>query len=320
MSWIPEVLLSQNRELLSIAALCNNASLDPDCPDEIIGDPTEGALLIFAKRHGAEQEALEEQLSRVFEQPFDSVRKRMTTVHEAEGEIVAYTKGAVEELLPLCTEILTDQGVREMTDRDREAILALCLKMSGDALRVLGYAKRTLDYVPADENEDVEKALTFVGMTGMIDPPRKEVIQAVETCHDAGIRVIMITGAHKVTAFEIARQLHIFREGNTVITGQELNEMTDKHLKKAVRTTAVFARVSPSDKLRIIQAPQSSGEVAASALVLLLILLVPYFRGIFSLCLLPAKEWGIVLLFSLLPLLAVEITKLFIRIFTKRKR
>lgn len=253
----------ESRELLSIAALCNNASFDPDCDGEFIGDPTEGALLLFAKQYGVEADALEESMPRVFEQPFDSIRKRMTTVHQFGNEIVAYTKGAVEEMLPLCSQILTSHGVREMTEADRKQILDLCLNMSEEALRVLGFAKRSLDHIPEDENENVEENLTFIGMTGMIDPPRKEVIKAVETCHAAGIRVIMITGDHKVTALEIARQLRIFREGNTAITGPELDHMTDEQLKEAVKTAAVFARVSPSDKLRIIKALQSSGEVAA---------------------------------------------------------
>lgn len=253
----------ESRELLSIAALCNNASFDPDRDGEFIGDPTEGALLLFAKQYGVEADALEKSMPRVFEQPFDSIRKRMTTVHQFGNEIVAYTKGAVEEMLPLCSRILTSRGVREMTQTDRKQILDLCLNMSEEALRVLGFAKRTLDHVPGDENENVEENLTFIGMTGMIDPPRKEVIKAVETCHAAGIRVIMITGDHKVTALEIARQLHILQEGNTAITGSELEHMTDEQLKEAVKTAAVFARVSPSDKLRIIKALQSCGEVAA---------------------------------------------------------
>lgn len=254
---------AENRELLYIAALCNNAAFNLECSGEVIGDPTEGALLTFAGNYGIDPDVLVEKMPRVFEQPFDSVRKRMTTVHKSGNEIVAYTKGAVEEMLPLCTHILTAQGVREITETDRKQILSLCLKMSEEALRVLGFAKRIMDHVPVDENENVEENLTFVGMAGMIDPPRKEVIQAVETCHAAGIRVIMITGDHKVTALEIAKQLHIFREGNSVITGPELNEMTEEQLKEAVKTAAVFARVSPSDKLRIIEALQSNHEVAA---------------------------------------------------------
>ena len=253
----------ESRELLSIAALCNNVSFDPDHEGACIGDPTEAALLLLAKRHGVDLGALEESMPRVFEQPFDSVRKRMTTVHQSGDEIIAYTKGAVEEMLPFCTQIMTDHGVRDMTDEDRKRILNICLSMSEEALRVLGFAKRKLTYVPEDENENVEENLTFIGMTGMIDPPRKEVIQAIETCHTAGIRVIMITGDHKVTALEIARQLHIFQEGNTVITGPELDHMSDDELKEDVKTATVFARVSPADKLRIIKALQANGETAA---------------------------------------------------------
>lgn len=258
-----EVYTDKNTELLRAAVLCNNAAWDPESPGECLGDPTEAALLTFGRSHGVEQEKTESQMPRVFEQPFDSVRKRMSTVHLRDGEIVSYTKGAVEEMLPLCTGIWTNYGVREMTAEDRVEILDLCLKMSGEALRVLGYATRTLDHIPEDENENVEENLTFLGLTGMIDPPRKEVIRAVDACHTAGIRVVMITGDHKVTAMEIARQLHIFQEGNTAVTGPELGRMTDEQLGEAVKTAAVFARVSPSDKLRIIQALQANGEVAA---------------------------------------------------------
>lgn len=256
-------LPAEGQELILVAALCNNASLDPDHAGEIIGDPTEGALLTFAQQYGIDLDALDKKAPRVFEQPFDSIRKRMTTVHQTGGSIVAYTKGAVEEMLPLCTSIMTEHGPRPMTENDHQQILNLCLEMSKNALRVLGFAQRALDHVPTDENENVEKDLTFIGMTGMIDPPRKEVIQAVETCHTAGIRVIMITGDHKVTALEIAKQLHIFKDGNTVITGSEMDEMTDAQLQEAAKTAAVFARVSPSDKLRIIKALQSDGEVTA---------------------------------------------------------
>ncbi len=251
------------QDLLQAAALCNNASPDPERAGEYLGDPTEGALLAFAEKYGIEKEALEEASPSLFEQPFDSVRKRMTTVHRLNGEITACTKGAVEELLPFCTSILTSQGVRPMTPEDRQSILNLCRELSENALRVLGFAKRTLTRVPTEESENVEENLTFLGMTGMLDPPRKEVAKAVDTCHTAGIRVIMITGDHKVTALAIARQLHILEEGSTAITGPELDAMTDEQLKEAVKTAAVFARVSPSDKLRIIQALQENGEVVA---------------------------------------------------------
>lgn len=250
-------------DMVNAALLCNNASEDPDRPGEFIGDPTEAALIAFGNRYGWSREKLETAMPRVFEQPFDSDRKRMTTVHQVGSAVVAYTKGAVEELLPLCTQIKTTEGVREITEQDKEQILSLCLNISGDALRVLGFAKRILSYVPQDENENVEENLTFLGMAGMIDPPRTEVIQAIQTCHEAGIRVIMITGDHKTTALKIAQQLHIFQDGNTVITGAELDEMTPAQLDEAVKSAAVFARVSPSDKLRIIEALKRNGEVTS---------------------------------------------------------
>ena len=250
-------------DLLNGSALCVNAKKDPDNPGNVLGDPTEGALVMFAERFGIDSEEYEDVHPREFEQPFDSDRKRMTSLNRMEEGLVAYTKGAVDEMLPLCTKYRTKDGVREMTEADREQILKVCNGMSGDALRVLGFAVRTWGEVPEEESADLESGMTFVGVVGMIDPPRKEVIKAVETCHEAGIRVVMITGDHKVTAMAIAKQLHIFREGNTVISGQELDDMTDEQLDEAVKNCVVFARVSPSDKLRIIQSLKRTGEVAA---------------------------------------------------------
>ena len=251
------------RDLLSASALCVNATKDPDNPGNVLGDPTEGALVLLADRFGIDSEDYEDAHPRLFEQPFDSDRKRMSVISAMPEGKIAFTKGAVDEMLPLCTKYRTAAGERPMTDADRERILALCNRMSADALRVLGFAVRKVAEVPVDENADIEQDMTFIGVTGMIDPPRKEVIKAVETCHEAGIRVVMITGDHKVTAMAIAKQLHIFREGNTVISGQELDEMTDEQLDEAVKTCVVFARVSPSDKLRIIRSLRRTGEVAA---------------------------------------------------------
>ena len=251
------------KDLLDGCALCGNAHFDPDRPGETMGDPTEGALILFADKFGINSEDYEDEHPRLFEQPFDSDRKRMTTLNQMPEGYIAYTKGAVDEMLPLCTHFQTNDGVREMTESDRRKILELCNNMSKSALRVLGFAKRRHTKIPEDETENVEFGMTFIGAVGMIDPPRKEVIGAVETCHEAGIRVIMITGDHKVTALAIAKQLHIFRKGNTVITGSELDEMTDEQLDEAVKTCVVFARVSPSDKLRIIKSLKRTGEVAA---------------------------------------------------------
>lgn len=251
------------RELVYAGALCNNASFDPDREGEIIGDPTEGALIYMSQEFGIDHDTLEEKFPRLFEQPFDSDRKRMSTINNIDNKFAVYTKGAVDEILPLCTQILTSKGVREITNNDKKNIQKLCLNMSKDALRVLGFARKDISSLPENEDEDIESDLTFVGAVGMIDPPRKEVAESVSTCRKAGIRTIMITGDHKDTAIAIAKELEILYDGDTVITGDELDNMTEEELDKAVKTTTVFARVSPADKLNIIQSLKRTGEVAA---------------------------------------------------------
>ncbi len=248
--------------LIYASALCNDAAKDPKREGEWLGDPTEGALIVLAEKYGVDCGKLKAEHPRIFEQPFDSDRKRMSVaVREGEGERV-YTKGAIDGLLPLCTSILTSSGVRPMTEEDRTFLLGKAEEMSEEALRVLGFAMRDIDFTPK-EGDDVEKDLTFLGFTCMIDPPRKEVIGAVESCHRAGIRVVMITGDHKTTAVAIARELKIFKEGDTALTGAELAAMSDEELDKIVNTTSVYARVSPSDKLRIVRSLQRTGEVAS---------------------------------------------------------
>lgn len=249
--------------LMRAAALCNDASFDPDDPETIIGDPTEGALIMMARDLGLDHEAIEDRHPREFEQPFDSERKRMTTVHRIGGRVVAYVKGATEEMLGECTHILGADGPRPLTERDRGRIAAMQRSMSGRALRVLGFAMRELDSVPDDDAANVERDLTFIGMIGMIDPPRTEVAESVRVCREAGIRTVMITGDHRITAATIARELGILREGDTVISGDELDRMGEAELDEAVRTAAVFARVSPADKLRIIESLKRNGEIAA---------------------------------------------------------
>ncbi len=253
---------SAYRDIIYAGALCNDASFDPDRTGCIIGDPTEGALISFSQACGFDHEELEEQYPRLFEQPFDSVRKRMTTVHDVDGELTAYTKGAVDELLPLCSHIQTEDGVRAITDTDKAAVLRLCGALSQNALRILGFAKKSLAQVPA-EDEDIEHGLIFIGIAGMIDPPRKEVAESVSTCRKAGIRTVMITGDHVITARAIAKELGIYREGDTVLSGKDLDAMSDEELDRAVKTAVVFARVSPADKLRIIKSLKRTGEVAA---------------------------------------------------------
>lgn len=250
------------KDLMYAASLCNDASLSPASPDEIIGDPTEGALIPLAQDFGYSVSSLRKEYPRLGEYPFDSIRKRMSTIHEINNEYVAYTKGALDELLPLCDYIATSNGMQKLTKTDKENILALSHKMSDQALRVLGFASRTILNLP-QENENIEQHLVFLGAVGMIDPARDEVKASIKMAREAGIKTIMITGDHKNTAVAIAKNLGIYANGNTVISGTELNEMTDSELDQAVKSTTVFARVSPNDKLRIIQSLKRNEEVVA---------------------------------------------------------
>lgn len=250
------------KDLMYAASLCNDASLSPASPEEIIGDPTEGALIPLAQDFGYSVSSLRKEYPRLGEYPFDSIRKRMSTIHEINNEYVAYIKGALDELLPLCDSIATSNGVQKLTKTDKENILALSHKMSDQALRVLGFASRTILNLP-QENENIEQHLVFLGAVGMIDPARDEVKASIKMAREAGIKTIMITGDHKNTAVAIAKNLGIYANGNTVISGTELNEMTDSELDQAVKSTTVFARVSPNDKLRIIQSLKRNEEVVA---------------------------------------------------------
>lgn len=250
------------KQLIYASSLCNDASFNLENPKEVIGDPTEGALLPLAQDLGYSALNLRKEYPRLSEYPFDSIRKRMTTVHEISNEYVAYTKGALDELLPLCDYILTNNGTRKLTKADKDNILALSHKMSDQALRVLGFASKNILNLP-QENEDIEQHLVFLGAVGMIDPARDEVKASIKMAREAGIKTIMITGDHKNTAVAIAKNLGIYTNGNTVISGTELNEMTDKQLDQAVKSATVFARVSPNDKLRIIQSLKRNDEVVA---------------------------------------------------------
>ena len=250
------------KELMNAASLCNDASFNTDKSQEIIGDPTEGALLPLAQDFGYSASSLKKEYPRLSEYPFDSVRKRMTTIHEINNEYISYTKGALDELLERCEYLFTKRGIQKLTNEEKENILALASKMSDQALRVLGFASKTLPNLP-QEDEDIEQNLVFLGAVGMIDPARDEVKASIKMAREAGIKTIMITGDHKNTAVAIAKNLGIYKNGNTVISGNELNEMTDVELDHAVKSATVFARVSPNDKLRIIQSLKRNGEVVA---------------------------------------------------------
>lgn len=243
--------------LCRVAVLCNDSEINVS--GEAIGDPTETALVRFGLDKGLRKDILEKEYPRVGEIPFDSERKRMTTVHSIAGGFLVAVKGGFDELLEKCDRIFEDGAVRPLTDADRKRLERANVKMAENALRVLCMACKEV----ASEEECTESGLAFAGMVGMIDPPREEAKAAVEKCAGAGIRPVMITGDHKVTAMAIARSLGIMRDGDVALTGAELEKMTDGELRDAVASASVFARVSPEHKVRIVKAFKERGNVVA---------------------------------------------------------
>jgi Ca2+-transporting ATPase len=254
--------------LLRIGALCNNASLrknDQSNSWEIFGDPTEGALIVAAAKAGIGKEALEEGFPRVGEIPFTSERKRMTTIHKTpEGEIHAYMKGAPEIVLEKCTHILEEGKEKRLTEEKRKKLLEVNEQLAGNALRVLAMAYKRLPTTMAKyETETVEKGMIFVGLQGMIDPPREEAIEANKKCQKAGIKTVMITGDHKLTAVAVAKEVGIYNEGDMVLTGAEMDQLSDKEFEEIVEKVTVYARVSPEHKLKIVNALKKKGHIVA---------------------------------------------------------
>jgi Ca2+-transporting ATPase len=250
----------QETELLRAAALVSDAHLVRDEADggwHIKGDPTEGALIVAAAKAGLQKDDLDLRFPRIGEIPFTSETKRMTTLHSVENGQVAYAKGAPETILDSCSRQWTEQGEVALGDADREAILETVQQMAGEALRVLAVATK------ADTQlEDAERDMTFLGLVGMIDPPRPEAKAAIERCEQAGIRVVMITGDHPLTAQAVARELGLLTAGRAV-TGAELEDMSDEELEGDVETIEVYSRVSPAHKLRVVTALQRRGHIAA---------------------------------------------------------
>lgn len=254
--------------LLRIDSLCNNASLEYDEEKGhwlIIGDTTEGALLVAAAKAGLQKDELEKKFKRKIEIPFDSDRKRMTTIHStSEGNNVAYVKGAVEVVLGLSSHIYENGQMNELTEEKRKQILQINQGMAEKALRVLGMAfKKLPKKMTQFASETVEKDLVFVGLSGMMDPPRKEVKDALRLSKMAGIRSIMITGDHKITAMAVAKELSLMRDGDLVLTGVELDEISDEELERTIDRVAVFARVSPKHKMRIVKAFKKKRQIVA---------------------------------------------------------
>ena len=275
--------------LLTGAGLCNDAELELDRKHQrfrAVGDPTEGALAVAAARLGLRKDRLLTLFPREAEVPFDSDRKRMTTVHrivssvgeendgpvkaalrpiiELDGDHIAFTKGAVDSILGACQYVWDEDEPKPMDDDWQRRIAEANEKLAAQGMRVLGVAFRPLDEQEPTESdlESVEQQLIFLGMLGMIDPPRPEVAEAVARCRSAGIRPVMITGDHPLTAKHIAQQLKIADDGE-VLTGQDLERMNAEDLAATVETTSVYARVAPKHKLRLVQALQDNGHVVA---------------------------------------------------------
>ncbi len=270
---LPEPL----NHLLATAALCNNAELERDLDTEqwtVRGDPTEGALLTLAEKSGLAPESFTDSNIFVAELPFDGDRKRMTIITRDErGREVAHVKGSIDALLPLCDNLECDSGIRALTVADRKEILDQADAMGHDALRVLALCRRETGNAEgavqeakksgATAADQLERELTFLGLVGMLDPPRTSVKEAVATCSAAGIRAVMITGDHKLTATAIAREIELWEEGDEAITGTELANMSQDDLDKRIMHLRVFARTTAEQKLRIVRTFKKQGHVVA---------------------------------------------------------
>lgn len=261
-----DTLSEEQKRLIGIAVLSNDASLSENKGGySTAGDPTETALIDLGLKFAINKNQLEKDFLRIGEIPFDSERKLMTTVNRvSDNEYGVSVKGGLDELLLCCSSILKDGKVIPLTEAHKKKIREENQQLAENALRVLAMAYKTLDSAP--EKCDVaylEKNLIFVGMMGMIDPPRPEVRTAVEKCHQAGIKTVMITGDHLITAVAIAKELSIFREGDVALTGKEVERMSDAELKEKVPHVAVYARTSPEHKVRIVKAFQANGDVVA---------------------------------------------------------
>ena len=247
--------------LMYVSTLCNDTKIGEN--NNLTGDPTETALIDLGfKIKFNITEALK--LQRVKEFPFDSDRKLMTTVNKIDGKYLVCTKGGIDELLAKCSKYEINGEIRTDLDSYRKTLDKYNIEMAKEALRVLAMGYKELDHEPSEEEmKNIESDLIFVGMVGMIDPPREEVKAAVEKCKTAGIKTVMITGDHKITAVAIAKSLGILENDDEALTGSELEEMSDEDLTKNIRKYSVYARVSPEHKVRIVKAWQANGEIVA---------------------------------------------------------
>ncbi|TJX13144.1 calcium-translocating P-type ATPase, SERCA-type [Tissierella creatinini] len=253
--------------LLSAAILANDAQIEKTTEGyRVLGDPTEGALVTLAGKAGITRKEINNKFPRIEELPFDSDRKMMTTFHSnfIPGKVIGFTKGAPDIIISRCTHVLMNNEVVTFTEDMKKKALAANSSFAKDALRVLAYASREYDKLPEGITSDVnENNLTFVGLSGMIDPPRPEVKEAIKLCKQAGINTVMITGDYKETAFAIAKDLGMAEREDQAMMGAELNNLTDEQLREVVKDTKVYARVSPEHKVRIVSALKDNGDITA---------------------------------------------------------
>ncbi len=252
--------LSDNLTLLLEAAVlsCDARLMKKDDAWHLSGDPTEGALIVVAEKMGIKKEVLDERFPRIAEVPFTSESKTMTTLCQSSKGNMVYVKGAVEIILQSCNRYATNEGVKVLTQQAQDTILNAVHNFAAKALRVIGVA-----YIPVVDNTMARKDMIFLGFLGMQDPARPEAKSAIKLCRQAGIKLMMITGDHPVTAKAIAQELDLLPEGSRVITGSQLSSMTDSQIEDIIETIAVAARVSPEHKLKIVQALQSRGHIVA---------------------------------------------------------
>ena len=249
--------------LLKVGASCNDSRLNYNERWEIFGDPTEGALLVSAEKSGLKKNELEKQFPRIDEIPFDSERKCMTTIHKINDENIAYIKGAPDVIINKCKYLYIDGKVNRLTEEDKKRILKINHDMAKKALRILGFAYKSLPGSYSQVSEDLEDDLIFLGLQAMFDPPRENVKEAIEKCKTAGINTVMITGDHKITAVAIAKELGLFKEGNIALSGDELDKLSDAELDKIAEDIKIYARVSPEHKVRILDALKKKGYIVA---------------------------------------------------------
>lgn len=255
----------QIKLLMTIASLCNDANLTREGEEyKITGDPTEGAMLTFSEKWNINQENLNEKHPRINEIPFDSTRKMMTTFHEMDGKYYAFTKGAPDVIMSHSSQILENGEMVDFDEAKRKIYSDKNNDLASQALRVMAYAFRPLDTLDQDlTTENIEKDMIFVGLTGMIDPPRPEAKAAVAECHASGIDVIMITGDYFETALAIAKDLGIATSRDQAMQGSELNDKTEEEIREIVKTKRIFARVSPENKVQLVKALEANDNVVA---------------------------------------------------------